>query len=61
MAGDYQEGVHREGVPQLVGNVAMHEMQYPQHIDAPNYDAAHYRPPPPPVSYSYHLYDMFPF
>jgi hypothetical protein len=35
VAGDYQEGVHWEGVPQLqpVGNIVMQgEMQYPPHI-----------------------------
>ncbi|KAN0131300.1 hypothetical protein V8E53_010880 [Lactarius tabidus] len=49
VAGNYQDGVHREGVPHLMGNVAMQgEMQYPPHIGVPNYDAAHYHPPPPP-------------
>jgi hypothetical protein len=56
VAGGYQED-HREGVPQPVGNVAMQgEPQHPRYIDAPNYDAAYYRPPPPrapPVSDSY--------
>jgi hypothetical protein len=33
------------------------EMQYPQQIDAPNYNVAHYHPPPPPVSDS-HRCDM---
>ncbi|KAN0131298.1 hypothetical protein V8E53_010878 [Lactarius tabidus] len=47
VAGGYQED-HREGVPQPVGNVAMQgEPQHPRYIDAPNYDAAYYRPPPP--------------
>ena len=57
MAGDDQLGIYREGVPQPV--VVQGEMQYPPHIDAPNYDAAHYHPPPPPVSDIYH--DVFLF
>ncbi|KAH9006551.1 hypothetical protein EDB86DRAFT_3070539 [Lactarius hatsudake] len=46
MATDDQQDVHREGVPQPVGSVG--EMQYPRHIDAPNYNVVHYNPPPPP-------------
>jgi len=40
------EDAHR---PQPVGNVDMQgQMGYhPHHIDAPNYDPAHYHPPPP--------------
>jgi hypothetical protein len=49
LAGDYQDGIHQENVPQLVGNVAMQgEMQQPRHIDAPNYHATHYNHPPLP-------------
>ncbi|KAH8996353.1 hypothetical protein EDB92DRAFT_1597641 [Lactarius akahatsu] len=49
MATDDQQDVHREGFPQPVGNVVVQgEMQYPRHIDAPNYNVIHYNPPPPP-------------
>ncbi|KAI9455438.1 hypothetical protein BJY52DRAFT_642405 [Lactarius psammicola] len=48
-AGDDQQDVHWEGVPQPVRNVAVQgEMQYPHRIDTPNSNAAHYHPPPPP-------------
>ena len=64
MAGDHQEGVFREDVPQPVRNVIVPgEIQYPPHIDAANYNnnAAHYHPSMPPVSDS-HQYDIgFPF
>ena len=56
VTGDHQEGVHREGVPQLAGNVIMqNEMQYPPHIDAPDYNVSHYHPPPPHVRGSYRI------
>ena len=56
VAGGHKEGVHREGVPQLAGNVVIeNEMQYPPHIDAPNYNVAHYHPPPQ------HVRDIFSF
>ncbi|KAN0131302.1 hypothetical protein V8E53_010882 [Lactarius tabidus] len=43
VVGDHQGDFHREGIPHPVGNVAMQgEIQYPPHIDAPNYNAAHY-------------------
>ncbi|KAN0131811.1 hypothetical protein V8E53_010339, partial [Lactarius tabidus] len=45
VAGDDQQGVYREGVPQPM--VVQGEMWYPPHIGAPNYNAAHYNPPPP--------------
>ncbi|KAI9449378.1 hypothetical protein BJY52DRAFT_1420012 [Lactarius psammicola] len=49
VAGDNQQAVHQDGVPQAAGNVVVPvEMQYPHHIDAPNYNPAHYHPPPPP-------------
>ncbi|KAH9018658.1 hypothetical protein EDB84DRAFT_1518727 [Lactarius hengduanensis] len=50
IAGDDQQDIHQqEGVPQPVGNVIeQDEMQYPHHIDAPNYNPAYYYPPPPP-------------
>ncbi|KAI9457010.1 hypothetical protein BJY52DRAFT_1274499 [Lactarius psammicola] len=49
VAGHDQQDFHRGGVPQLVGNVVMQgEMQYPRHIDAPNYNVAHYHPLHPP-------------
>ena len=50
MAGNDQqlEGVHQDDIPQPV---AIHgEMQHPRHIEVPNYNAAHYHLPPPPVS-----------
>ena len=47
MAGDDQQDVPREGVPRPEGNVVI---QYPRHVDAPNYNAGQYHPPPPPVS-----------
>ncbi|KAI9465735.1 hypothetical protein BJY52DRAFT_1413833 [Lactarius psammicola] len=50
VAGDDQQDAHQEGDPQPVGNVAMQEMQYPRHIDAPNYNVAHYHPPQPPYT-----------
>ena len=52
MAGDDQQGIYREGLPQPV--VVQGETHYPRHIDAPNYNnAAHYYPPPPHVSDSH--------
>ena len=36
-------------------------MQYPPRIDAPNYNAAHYHPPQPPVSASSRCDIEFPF
>jgi hypothetical protein len=49
VAGDYQDGVHWEGVVPQVGNVVIQgEMQYPPHIGPLNYNAAHYHFPPPP-------------
>ncbi|KAH9018661.1 hypothetical protein EDB84DRAFT_1518741 [Lactarius hengduanensis] len=50
IAGDDQQDINRqEGVPQPLGNVVeQDEMQYPRHIGAPNYNPAHYYPPPPP-------------
>jgi len=43
-----------------VGNAVMQgEMQYPRHIDAPNYNMVHYPPPPPPypeVPYYVHMH-----
>ncbi|KAF8260534.1 hypothetical protein EI94DRAFT_1748146 [Lactarius quietus] len=51
VAGDDQGGVHGEGVPQVPQPTGNMVMQYPQHIDAPNYNAAHYYPPPPPPQY----------
>ncbi|KAI9458887.1 hypothetical protein BJY52DRAFT_402255 [Lactarius psammicola] len=48
VAGDDQQDVYWGGVPQPVGNVVTQgETQYPRHIGAPNYNAAHYHPPPP--------------
>ncbi|KAI9444249.1 hypothetical protein H4582DRAFT_1075739 [Lactarius indigo] len=45
VAGGDQRDVHRDGVPQPVGNMVVQgEMQYPRHIDIPNYN---YHPPPP--------------
>ncbi|KAH9023448.1 hypothetical protein EDB85DRAFT_1991137, partial [Lactarius pseudohatsudake] len=47
--GDDQQDVHREGVPQLEGNVVMQgEMQYPPRIDVPDCNMVHYHPPPSP-------------
>ncbi|KAF8260628.1 hypothetical protein EI94DRAFT_1747941 [Lactarius quietus] len=46
VGGDYQQNVHREIVPQPLGNVVMQgEMQHPRHINAPNYNVAPYHPP----------------
>ncbi|KAN0131296.1 hypothetical protein V8E53_010876 [Lactarius tabidus] len=48
VASNHQEGVYWDDIAQPVGNVAM---QYPSHVEEPNYnyDAAHYHPPPPPI------------
>ncbi|KAH8985438.1 hypothetical protein EDB86DRAFT_2958834 [Lactarius hatsudake] len=49
MAGDDQQDVHREGIPQPVGNMIVQgEMQYPPRVEVPNYNVAHYHPPLPP-------------
>ncbi|KAI9434435.1 hypothetical protein H4582DRAFT_1977521 [Lactarius indigo] len=48
--GNDRQDVHWE-VPQPLGNVVVQgEMQYPPRIEVPNYDVAHHRPPPLPVS-----------
>jgi len=44
VAGGDQQDTHREG-PQPV--VVQSQLQHPLHIDAPNYNAAHYHLPPP--------------
>ena len=62
VAGDHQEGIHRERVPQPAGNVVMQgEMQYPPHMVAPNFNAANYYPPPPPVCDGHRNDIEFPF
>ncbi|KAH8991397.1 hypothetical protein EDB86DRAFT_2935219 [Lactarius hatsudake] len=48
---DDQQDIHLEEleVPQPLGNAAVQdEIQYPHHIDAPNYNPVHYYPPQPP-------------
>ena len=48
VAGDDPD-VLREGIPQPVGNFVV-QGEMPRYIDAPNYNAANYYYPPPPVS-----------
>ncbi|KAH9165926.1 hypothetical protein EDB89DRAFT_2233138 [Lactarius sanguifluus] len=51
VVGNDQQNIHREGIPQPIGNlnVAMQDqIQYPHHIGAPHYNAAQNFPPLPP-------------